>query len=68
MVAVGTLIAEHPPHRSRRALLTYRAPPSGSGVKAMQRLRVQYPHWRKEAVGHAGELIPMEEHVLAASF
>ncbi len=29
MVAVGTLIAERPPHRSRRALLTHRAPPSG---------------------------------------
>jgi hypothetical protein len=28
-VAVGTLIAERPPHRSRRALLTHRAPPSG---------------------------------------
>ena len=25
----GTLIAERPPHRSRRALLTHRAPPSG---------------------------------------
>jgi hypothetical protein len=68
MVAVGTLIAEHPPHRSRRALLTHRAPPSGSGVEAMQRLRVSYSHRRKEAVGHAGELIPMEERVLAASF
>jgi hypothetical protein len=29
MVAVGTPIAERPPHRSRRALLTHRAPPSG---------------------------------------
>src|ERR1700738_2044248 len=29
MFAVGTLIAERPPHRSRRALLTHRAPPSG---------------------------------------
>jgi hypothetical protein len=28
----GTLIAERPPHRSRRALLTHRASPSGSGV------------------------------------
>ena len=25
MVAVGTLITERPPHRSRRALLTHRA-------------------------------------------
>ena len=29
MVAVGTLIAERPPHGSRRALLTHRAPHSG---------------------------------------
>jgi hypothetical protein len=28
-VAVGTEIALRPPHRSRRALLTHRAPPSG---------------------------------------
>ena len=31
-VAVGTRITPRPPHRSRRALLTHRAPPSGSGV------------------------------------
>src|SRR5215470_8778973 len=29
MVAVGTRIAPRPPRRSRRALLTHRAPPSG---------------------------------------
>ena len=29
MVAVGTRIAPRPPHRSRRALLTHWAPPSG---------------------------------------
>ncbi len=28
-IAVGTLIAGRPPHRSRRALLTHRAPASG---------------------------------------
>src|SRR5215472_7263928 len=28
-VAVGTRVAPRPPHRSRRALLTHRAPPSG---------------------------------------
>ncbi len=61
MVAVGTAIADRPPPRSQRALLTHWAPPSGSGVEAMQRLRVQYPNWREEAVGHVGELIPMKE-------
>jgi len=29
MVAVGAAVASRPPHRSRRALLTHRAPPSG---------------------------------------
>src|ERR1700726_4349349 len=29
MVAVGTAVTSRPPHRSRRALLTHRAPPSG---------------------------------------
>jgi len=33
-VAVGTLITERPPHRSRRALLTHRAPPSGGTSEA----------------------------------
>src|SRR5262245_20403655 len=68
MVAVGTLIAERPPHRSRRALLTHRAPPSGSGVEAMQRQRVQYPDRREEAAGHADELLPVKECMLAAPF
>jgi hypothetical protein len=34
MVAVGMRVAPHPPHRSRRALLTHRAPASGSDVPA----------------------------------
>ena len=34
MVAVGTRIAPRPPHRSRRALLTHRAPPSGRASAA----------------------------------
>jgi uncharacterized membrane protein YeaQ/YmgE (transglycosylase-associated protein family) len=40
MVAVGTRIAPRPPHRSRRALLTHRAPPSGFGVEAVTWQRV----------------------------
>jgi hypothetical protein len=39
-VAVGTRIAPRLPHRSRRALLTHRAPLSGFGVEAMKRQRV----------------------------
>jgi hypothetical protein len=68
MVAVGTAIADRPPPRSQRAQLTHWAPPSGSGVEAMPRLRVQYPNWREEAVGHVGELIPMKERPLTAPF
>jgi hypothetical protein len=40
MVAVGTTVTGRPPHRSRRALLTHRAPPSGFGVKAVTWQRV----------------------------
>ena len=40
MVAVGTRISPRPPHRSRRALLTHRAPPSGFGVEAVTWQRV----------------------------
>src|SRR6516164_3787920 len=68
MVAVGTAVASRPPHGSRRALLTHRAPPSGSGVEAVQRLRMEYLDWREEGVGHAGELIPVKERPLAAPF
>jgi len=35
MVAVGKRVSPLPPHRSRRALLTHRAPPSGFGVEAV---------------------------------
>ena len=55
-VAVGTRIAPRPPHRSRRALLTHRAPPSGSGVEAVAGQRVQHLDWREEAVDEPDEL------------
>src|SRR6202162_6102377 len=67
MVAVGTRIAPRPPHRSRRALLTHRAPPSGSGVEAVTGQWVQYPDRREEAVGDADKLLPAHERTLAAS-
>jgi len=40
-VAVGTRISPRPPHRSRRALLTHRAPPSGRTSAARTALK---PH------------------------
>ena len=41
-VAVGTTVAGRPPHRSRRALLTHRAPPSDFGVEAVTGQWVSY--------------------------
>ena len=43
MVAVGTRIAPRPPHRSRRALLTHRAPPSGrtSAARSLNRIALR---------------------------
>jgi hypothetical protein len=40
MVAVGAAVASRPPHGSRRALLTHRARPSGSGVETVTGQRV----------------------------
>src|SRR6202165_1411001 len=65
-VAVGTRISPRPPHRSRRALLTHRAPPSGSGVEAVTRQRVYSSDWRKEAGDELDEPLPAEACRLAA--
>src|ERR1039458_4261926 len=65
MVAVGTRIAPRPPHRSRRALLTHRAPPSGFGVEAVTWQRVQRSDWRKEASAEPDEPLPAEACLLA---
>src|SRR5271169_1364968 len=66
MVAVGTRISPRPPHRSRRALLTHRAPPSGFGVEAVTRQRVYSSDWRKEAGDELDEPLPAEACRLAA--
>src|SRR5262249_28873015 len=65
-VAVGTRITPRPPYRSRRALLTHRAPPSGSGVEAVTRQRVYRSDWRKEAGDELDEPLPAEACRLAA--
>jgi hypothetical protein len=66
MVAVGTRISPRPPQRFRRALLTHRAPPSGSGVEAVTRQRVYSSDWRKEAGDELDEPLPAEACRLAA--
>jgi hypothetical protein len=45
-VAVGTVIAHRPPHRSRRALLTHRAPTSGRTSGGSRRCRRHAAHIR----------------------
>src|SRR5467141_1434055 len=60
MVAVGTRISPRPLHRSRRALLTHRAPPSGSGVEAVTRQRVYGSDWRKETGDELDEPLPAD--------
>src|ERR1700674_2353384 len=40
-VAVGTIIADRPPHRSVRARLRIRLPPRMSGVKTLHRIRME---------------------------
>src|SRR6266849_539952 len=40
-VAVGTIIAGRPPHRSVRALLRIRLPPRMASVKALHRIRME---------------------------
>src|ERR1700737_3194322 len=66
MVAVGTRISPRPPHRSRRALLTDRAPPSGSSVEAVTRQRLYSSDWRKETGDELDEPLPAEACRLAA--
>src|SRR5260370_8943361 len=67
MVTVGTAVASSPPYRSRRALLTHRAPPSDSCVEAVTRQRVHGSDWRKEAGDELDEPLPAEACRLAAS-
>src|SRR6202158_1337673 len=66
MVAVGTRISPRPPHRFRRALLTRRAPPSGSGLEAVTRQRVYSSDWRKETGDELDQPLPTEACRLAA--
>src|SRR5947208_17163291 len=66
MVTVGTAVASRPPYRSRRALLTHRAPPLGSRVEAVTRQRVYRSDWRNEAGDALDEPLPAEACRLAA--
>jgi len=45
MIAVGTVLADGPPHRSQRALLTHWAPASGTSVKTHAGKGMLYAGW-----------------------
>src|SRR5450631_4329605 len=57
-VAVGTTIADRPPHRTVRARLRIRLPPWMSGVKALRGIRVQDAGYRNPAVQNRVKPIP----------
>jgi len=57
-VAVGTTIADRPPHRTVRARLRIRLPPWMSGVKTCRRIRVQDAGYRNPAVQNRVKPIP----------
>src|ERR1043166_8217375 len=53
-VAVGMPVTQHPPHRSRRAVLPHRALASGRNAQALRRIRMHNVGFRKPL---GGELI-----------
>ena len=57
-VAVGTTIADRPPHRSVRARLRIRLLRRMSGVKASIGVRVQNAGWRNPPVQDWGKTFP----------
>ncbi len=60
-------VTRHPSHRSQHALLTHWAPALGSGVKAVQRLRMKNTNRRKEALQQNFKSLPRHTVALASS-
>lgn len=67
MVAIGMPVARHPSHRSRRALLTHRAPTSGRNVPSQVGVRMINAGLREPAVNESGHSFPIEAMALTAS-
>ena len=59
-------ISDHPLHRSRRALLTHRAPASGDDAKPPQRIGVVDADWGQPALGKPLHPLPGGPALLAA--
>ncbi len=60
-------VTRHPSHRSQHALLTHWAPALGSGVKAVQRLRMKNTNRRKEALQQNFKSLPWHAVALTSS-
>jgi hypothetical protein len=58
-VAVGMLVARHPPHRSVRAALPHTALPLDSGVKANVRIGMKSAWTRNPPVKDRSKLFPI---------
>jgi hypothetical protein len=58
-VAVGMLVARHPPHRSVRAALPHTALPLDSGVKANVRIGMKSTWTRNPPVEDRPKLLPI---------
>ena len=67
IVAVGTTVADRPPHRSVRARLRTRLLPRMSGVEALIWVRVQNAGFRNSPVQQWGETIPSYLPALTAT-
>jgi hypothetical protein len=66
-VAVGTIIAGRPPHRSVRALLRIRLPPRMTGVKALHRIRMENASDGNPSIEEPVEPVHGDGAALAAS-
>ena len=66
-VAVGTVIADRPPHRSVRARLRIRLLRRMSGVKACVRIRVQDTGWRNPPIQDGSNAVPPDLSALTAA-
>jgi hypothetical protein len=66
-VAVGTTIADRPPHRSVRARLRIRLLRRMSGVEACIRIGVQNPGWWNPPVQDWGKSFPSHLSALATA-
>jgi hypothetical protein len=58
-IAVGMIIADHPPHRSVRAELPHTAPPLDSSVEANIRIRMKSAWTRNPSIKDGPQLFPI---------